>query len=75
MERTTDDALVAAVDPHSKEIQSLQQVINERPNTAARLIENMTGKDRAIFAYYLRELGLMIENADETALAERRISR
>lgn len=60
---------------YPREIGALQELINDRPNSAAVIIERMTGKERAIFAYYLRELGLMIETADANVIAERRAGR
>jgi hypothetical protein len=60
------------IDTSLPEIQALQSVINDKPNTAQRFVDRMSGRDRALFAYYLRELGLMIENADGDAEVERR---
>lgn len=55
------------IDASASEILALQHMINDRPNTAQSVINKMHGKDRAVFAYYLRELGYMIETADEEA--------
>ena len=54
-----------SVDVEASEIRAVQLMINDTPDTAQSVISRMSGKDRAIFAYYLRELGYMIETADE----------
>jgi hypothetical protein len=72
MPSPNESTLQAAVDSSAPEIQALQQVIKDRPNTAQGVIDKMSGRDRALFSYYLRELGLMIENADADAEADRR---
>lgn len=54
------------------ELRALNLVINDKPNGAQRVIDDLSGKDRALYTYYLRELLLMIEAADATDHAARR---
>lgn len=54
------------------EIMALQHVINDKLIPAQMTIAKMSGRERALFAYYLRELGLMIEIADNASEMERR---
>lgn len=61
------DALHPTIDVSAAEIRAMQLMIKDKPNTALSVIMKMTGKDRAILAFYLRELGYMIETADAEA--------
>lgn len=61
------DLLRPGVDTDAAEIRAVQLMIDDKPNRAQEVISNMTPKDRAIFAFYLRELGYMVETADEEA--------
>lgn len=60
-------AVSPAIDADASEIRAVQLMINDRPNTAQSVISKMTPKDRAVFAFYLRELGYMVETADQDA--------
>lgn len=51
----------------TSEIRALQLLINDAPDVAQSVVRRMSPKDRAIFAFYLRELGYMVETADQDA--------
>ena len=61
------DLLRPGVDTDAAEIRAVQLLMDDMPNRAQEVIHNMTPKDRAIFAFYLRELGYMVETADQDA--------
>lgn len=46
------------------EIRALSAIINDNPASAARIIGDMSGKDRAVFTYYLTVLGSLIDAVD-----------
>jgi len=55
------------IDVSAPEVRALQLLMNDKPNQAQSVISQMAPKDRAIFAFYLRELGYMVETADQDA--------
>lgn len=61
------DVLKPLIDVEASEIRSVQLLRDDKPNRAQQVIDNMTPKDRAVFAFYLRELGYMVEEADAKA--------
>lgn len=51
----------------AEEEAALRLLIEDRPDQARVMVNAMSGKNRAIFAFYIRELGYMIEEADADA--------
>lgn len=50
--------------PLPAETRSVQYMSDDRPDDAQELVNQMTGRDRAVFGYLVRELDYMIQTAD-----------
>lgn len=52
------------IDANAPEIRAVQLLIDNKPEAAKLVIDGMSGKDRAVLYYYIRELEYMIDRAD-----------
>lgn len=71
LEEKTDSRTHPTIDASASEIRVMQLIMNDRTHIAQSVISKMHGKDRAVFAFYLRELSYMVETADESARSAR----